>query len=136
MSSSPLPVSRGLGPIQGEFGAESYHQRAGPFVTLPKLIDNDAQISSHCNRLTRIPRTLSSWNVIAAFPKSTSSLVTVLIDTSHIRLMARSLPCLSTRPLPIAMTKGCGNRRVLGRGRFHQKLLRKFVSVLELIDQK
>ena len=47
------------------------------------------QISSTCTRRAFTPRTFSSWKAAHALPASTSSLDTVLIDTSATREIDR-----------------------------------------------
>jgi hypothetical protein len=48
-----------------------------------------AQISSHCTRLAFTSHTFASWNAAQARPASTKSFDTVLMETSHIREIAR-----------------------------------------------
>src|SRR5882724_10909670 len=52
------------------------------------------QISSHCRRRTRTLRTFLWWYSPHAAPRSTNSFVTVLIETSARRLVARRHPGL------------------------------------------
>src|ERR1035441_987733 len=49
------------------------------------------QISSTCTRRAFTPRTFSSWKAAQAFPASTKSFETVLIDTSATRQIDRML---------------------------------------------
>src|SRR3569623_2565262 len=58
----------------------------GTFLALACTKD---QISSHWTRRALTPRTLSQWKAAQASPASSSSLATVLMDTSHTRLIER-----------------------------------------------
>ena len=70
--------------------------RPSPFaffsgVTFFAFAPTKHQISSHCKRRTRTFFTCSLWNFSQAAPRSTSSFVTVLMETSAMRLQERRL---------------------------------------------